>query len=140
MNDSPEHRMAIHEAGHALVGCLLGADIRLATVDSEVVQEYNSESAGGVLLHRRPDTETSLAITFAGSEAERLMYGESKDAGMGDATRAADMTYDYNEMQQAAQRARRILKDNRTDLEQLAERLIDHRTLEAHEIEQILRD
>lgn len=78
---------AFHEAGHAVVGTLLG--LTLNNVDIRRVGERNGVCAWSPLLYgdprqRKVDARGHIVTSFAGMEAQRLVNPDADDAAGSD--------------------------------------------------------
>jgi ATP-dependent Zn protease len=133
---------AQHEAGHALVGLLVGLTPRSISIepsfdaDGSTTWVEASESHGAF---------ENIIVRVAGSEAER-MFGSADEGHASDLKLArviAEMICsDDDEIDDVIERARgcacRILKTNFAALTSLAVALLDKRTLDLGEIEEIV--
>ena len=86
--DTPECRLAVHEAGHAVAGwcCTLVGEVTVATIE---------DKSGGFVRHSYyaiggPEAEwCEMVISFAGVTAEAMVYSRWRTAGSeGDLSRA----------------------------------------------------
>ncbi len=129
---SEDAAVAQHEGAHALVARLLGATPTSVTI------EPSAGFGGKMILASEPDrTFERLIICVAGDEGERLFGGGSDTACEDDLRQARALASD-DEIRRARRAARSILKANFTALAALAVALIDRRTLDLAEIDEII--
>ncbi|MBN1259804.1 MAG: AAA family ATPase [Anaerolineae bacterium] len=78
-------RIAYHEAGHALVGCLTGdVPVQATIVGRGTAGGYvERESEENKLIHTRGELETLICRTMGGRAAEVLIYGEDEGLSTG---------------------------------------------------------
>jgi hypothetical protein len=132
---------AQHEAGHALVGLLIGLTPRSITIEPDFDADGSTTWVEASESHGAFE---NIIARMAGSESERL-FG-SADEGAGSDLRHARVVAgwcpDDDDIDDIIERARgcarRILKTNFAALTSLAVALLDKRTLDLGEIEEIV--
>lgn len=83
--------VAVHEAGHAIVGVMVEADrLQSVTISETVSSAIRTQSLGGTLFEerlfeRRTSTffDNKIAVLLAGMAAERLVFGEHTNGSGG---------------------------------------------------------
>ena len=135
---SEDRAVAQHEAAHALTGQLLGLTPRHVTV------EPNHCYGGMTAWASEPDRafETIVAL-MAGNEGEKLFGGGSDNGCKGDLSAARALADSISDdvdgtIKRARRAARKILKANFVPLTKLAIALLDRRTLDLAEIEEVI--
>jgi DNA polymerase III delta prime subunit len=81
-----------HEAGHVIVGHILGDEAGRVFVEARALREVGSDGTGGfttmnevpTLRRRAPQYMAQITILLAGLAAETHLLGDSSDAGGGD--------------------------------------------------------
>jgi ATP-dependent Zn protease len=124
--------VAQHEAAHALVARLLGADRIVATIEA-------GAGFGGMTTWANEPTRVfdRVVIRVAGAEGEKLFGASSESCCKDDLAQARALASDA-EIKRARRAARSIMKANFTALAALAVALIDRRTLDLAEIDEII--
>jgi ATP-dependent Zn protease len=127
---------AQHEAGHALVGLLLGLTPRSVTI------EPGFDSEGMTRIGNKGTSAFDRCIfSMAGSESERL-FGSRDDGHQDDLMQAriqaGAISEDVDDVERARVVARSILKSNFAALTALAVELLAARSLDRSEIEEII--
>ncbi|WP_312890821.1 AAA family ATPase [Microvirga aerilata] len=97
LSDADFRRACIHEAGHAVVGCLLLKESGKAPVESRVFRAASADSEAGVtnfeyatdLLRTRQAYLAEITGILAGLAAEEVVLGVRSDSGGG--SRGADL-------------------------------------------------
>jgi SpoVK/Ycf46/Vps4 family AAA+-type ATPase len=97
LSDADFRRACIHEAGHAVVGCLLLTESGKAPVEARVFRAASAGSEAGVtdfrhatdLLRTRPAYLAEITAVLAGLAAEEVVLGSRSDSGGG--SRGADL-------------------------------------------------
>ncbi|MBO1905318.1 AAA family ATPase [Microvirga sp. 3-52] len=90
-------RVCVHEAGHAVVGCLLLKESGMAPVETRVFREASADSNAGVtlmrhatdLLRTRSAYLAQITGLMAGIAAEEVVLGARSDGGGG--SKGADL-------------------------------------------------
>ena len=88
-------RVAIHEAGHALIAWRNGMDVPRITILPRArflgaVQASNPE---GTVLSSRQSVQNELGLCLGGIAAEQVVYGSYNTGGVGDLKNARDIVY-----------------------------------------------
>jgi DNA polymerase III delta prime subunit len=81
-----------HEAGHVIVGHLLGNEAGRVFIEARALREVDNDGTGGfttmnqipTLRRRKPQYLAQITILLAGLAAETHLLGDSSDAGGGD--------------------------------------------------------
>ena len=177
-----KERVAYHEAGHTLVGWVLGSAVTVEKVS--IVARGHALGLTWSLpiedrrLKTRSQIEEEMAAALAGLAAEKIVYDDPSGGSQSDLLRATSlarqMVYDlgmselgpvflgsresgYNVehsdklteeadrevrrlLDDADQRARTVLSAYRSHLDRLVELLVEHETLEYHDLEKALGD
>ncbi|PWE52128.1 ATPase [Metarhizobium album] len=92
LSDDELRRVAVHEAGHAVVGTLLFPDsIRYVYVERDVPVNPVSRVVGAAVFQHATETagtpeyyDNRIAMMLGGSAAEQLVFGERSDGAGGD--------------------------------------------------------
>jgi ATP-dependent Zn protease len=130
--------VAQHEASHALTGRLLGLDVTAATV------EPGARFAGMTFCASAPDRAfDTIVMLMAGNEGEKLFGGGSDNGCKNDLRQARALAASISDdvkgtIKRARRCARKILVANFVPLTKLALALIERRTLDAAEIEELI--
>jgi hypothetical protein len=128
---SEDAATAQHEAAHALISRLLGLNPRSVTIEPGA--DYGGMTILASASHRVFDR---IVCLVAGSEAERMFGGP--DNGCKNDLLQARALADEDMIKRARRVARKILKANLGPLTKLAIALLDRRTLDLAEIEEII--
>jgi ATP-dependent Zn protease len=152
--------IAYHEAGHALMAILLGGEVRLLTIEPDNDDGPDRQGDTQVLWRRsgmsdREFAETAVQVNLAGPVAEMIYLGDPYHPGL-----IAEWAADWEDAWQAAERIHRDERQRLEFLERmsvqlhrrfrqeqmwaalaaLADNLLAHETLEAEQVEEIVRD
>ncbi len=152
--------IAYHEAGHALMAALLGGEVRLVTIEPDNDDGPDRQGDTQVLWRRsgmsdREFAEKAIQVSLAGPVAEMIYSGDAYHPGM-----IAEWAADWDEAWQAAAcfhrderqrlaflermsiRLHRQLQQDETwaAVAALADNLLAHETLEAEQVEEIVRE
>jgi ATP-dependent Zn protease len=135
---------AQHEGGHALVGLLLGLNPTETTIDP------GPGYGGRTTFARTRTSETGfrafdrIVFSMAGPEAEKMFSSADNDGGgKGDLAQARALAASISDdvegtIKRARRCARKILKANFVPLTKIAIALLDRRTLDLAEVEELL--
>ncbi len=132
---SEDAAVAQHEASHALVGRLLGLTLTSATVEPDA--RFGGCTTWASALE-------TIVLLVAGNEGEKLFGGGSDNGCKNDLAQARALARSISDdeigdtIKRARRAARSILKANFVPLTKLAIALIDRRTLDLAEIEEII--
>ena len=182
LEPTEKRRVAYHEAGHTLVGWVLGSAVTVEKVS--IVARGHALGLTWSLpiedrrLKTRSQIEEEMAAALAGLAAEMIVFDDPSGGSQSDLLRATSlarqMVYDlgmselgpvflgsresgYNVehsdrlteeadrevrrlLSNADERARTVLTAYRTHLDRLVELLVEHETLEFHDLEKALGD
>ena len=152
--------IAYHEAGHALMALLLGGEVRSVTIEPDNDDGPERQGDTQVLWRRSRMTdkqfaETAIQVSLAGPVAEMIYSGDPYHPGL-----IAEWAADWDEAWQAAALLHRDERQRLAFLEQtsirlhhqlqqeemwaalaaLADSLLAHETLEAEQVEEIVRE
>lgn len=91
LSDADFRRVCVHEAGHAVIGCLLFGEAGKIPVEARVFREASAESNVGVtsmrhasdLLRTRAAYLAEITGLLAGIAAEEVVFGARSDGGGG---------------------------------------------------------
>ncbi len=158
MNEQSRKSTAIHEAGHAVIGRVLGLPCGEATVtpnESESEAGYAITADPWAILwtweHRGKFRQARSAFcgkilgTMAGTEAERELLGQCAGGDSDDRHQIAMMAdsegwgdrWDRYEPRMRRQ-TRRLVRKHRDKIERVAQALLERGVLEAHEIDALI--
>jgi Peptidase family M41 len=139
--EQTEARTAIHEAGHAIIGNVLGLTVVRATIEPEGASD-------GIVQYQPKISDSQLLLcTVAGREAEMVHFGDAGNGDGGDirnarriALRMTDGDSVMAEKIIARNRAiaRRLLRRERGPLARVAELLVERRTLVWPESDEVI--
>lgn len=156
MNDQARERTAVHEAGHAVLCCVLRVPFRRVTI------KPRGDSAGRVVGRAwpasfRPDVsfgphvarrlEAEIMVLFGGYVAEREHFGDEpgEDGWSADREKIADLIL-YLAGPEAQRRVDELrarslehLRDTWPAVEAVARRLLEAETLKAPEVRRVYR-
>lgn len=152
--------IAYHEAGHALMAALLGGEVRSVTIEPDNDDGPDRQGDTQVLWRRsgmsdKQFAEAAIQVSLAGPVAEMIYSGDPYHPGL-----IAEWAADWNEAWQSAALIHRDERQRLAFLEQtsirlhcqlqqdetwaalaaLADNLLAHETLEAEQVEEILRE
>jgi ATP-dependent Zn protease len=134
---------AYHEAGHAVVACILGIAVERVTIEEDQRLGFTgrtfrkilkTDASPRVIVRRR---RNDLAVHVAGPIAElRFNPNANREAFSHDYTEAERLAFGNKqfEIQDAERRADDLLCRHWPLVEHVAAALIDHRTLNKHEL------
>lgn len=137
---------AEHEAGHGAAAQALGIPV----LGMEIHDDGSGETRWADHYYRdaQRDAYDAAVIDVAGQESGAAWleqrYGYTRERALEDTAGRSD--YDLSQLRsdaaragisetQARQRARDIIRDHRTDIDELARRLVDHGSLDEWELE-----
>lgn len=138
-----DHRTAHHEAGHAVIGRVLGLDGGLVT------RVKNNDSDGRAQFRAGSGTvEAHIITTMAGWETERVFGFDNEDDEMtegaghdrseiGFMCLKADQPIDIERLRR---KTRRLVRKHRDKIGCVALALLERRTLQAEEIDALMED
>ena len=152
--------IAYHEAGHALMAILLGGEVRLVTIEPDNDDGPERQGDTQVLWRRsgmsdREFAEKAIQVSLAGPVAEMIYSGDPYHPGL-----IAEWAADWDEAWGSASLIHRDERQRLAFLEQtsiglyrqlrqvemwaalaaLADNLLAHETLEAEQVEEIVRE
>ena len=151
------YRTAVHEAGHAVIGRVLGFPCGRATivpdpdkgtegcaqVDTSLETWFNCESTRSeFVLHR-----ASIIVSLAAEEAEMDVLGSASDGYDADnesvmlcAMEMSDVALDPDQrvMQRLRRQTARLVRKHRDKIERVAAALMERRTLSGGEIDELM--
>ena len=152
--------IAYHEAGHALMAVLLGGEVRSVTIEPDNDDGPDRQGDTQVLWRRsrmsdKQFAEAAIQVSLAGPVAEMIYSGDPYHPGL-----IAEWAADWEEAWQAAALLHRDERQRLAFLEQtsirlhrqlqqneiwaalaaLADNLLAHETLEAEQVEEIVRE
>ena len=155
-------RVAVHEAGHAIVGRALGLSCGKVTIEPEDMWRVVWSASGqleqvrdGVLeahaeIWRRwyPERDASrqeldhayVTMSLAGAEAERVIFGNIEpDCNAGD-LRITNRVIGDNPalLAKLRKKARSLVRKNRSDIERVAKSLLHRGTLFSMQVDRLL--
>ena len=151
-SEEMRRRIAVHEAGHALVSRLLWPERKLAVISIQA----DAGSMGKVVGETEPGQNTEsnlkaqLAVLFGGRNAERLVWGEHSTGCQMDMEQARQLasymirqvamgelgvTTELDLLREADQRAEEALAAHKKELLQLADCLVEKGIIDGAEWE-----
>ena len=153
---------AVHEAGHAVIGRILNLPCGKATI----VPDFDEETNGFALVTREPDTNrahwydhhdkwrglevvfhANILVSMAGAEAERVVIGCDYGGDSDDETNISWMGASMMDtlsperdrlLAQLRRHTSRLVRKHRLRIERVAFALMEHRTLQGHEIDELV--
>ena len=144
-----DERLAVHEAGHALVDYLQGVDVYHVTIEGgegyegRVRSEQPNYTPGMGYDHE--EAKDQLRTLCAGMEAERLIFGDGvldgsdreqvARLGLSNAPKNKEGIRDSSIF---AEQAREMLEKHRSALEALAQFLLEERRISGSELGKFL--
>ncbi|WP_429818089.1 AAA family ATPase [Ensifer sp. B1-9] len=101
LTSDKKHRLAVHEAGHAIVAVALGKSVQKVRITDHVLEGYEGPIGETVFasdsnqFQRAEDFQNSITVMLGGIAAERLLLGDHASGAGGqhssDLVRATDL-------------------------------------------------
>lgn len=150
-SDDMRKRIAIHEAGHALVSSIVCPErtIKEITINADAASMGKAVVESDYSNNTEKSLKGQLAILFGGRNAERLLLGDHSAGCMEDISRAKHLanymidqlamgdfgvTTEIDLLKEADKTAMETLQKYKDKLEKLAKRLFDNGTIIGHEV------
>ncbi|MCS4191703.1 ATP-dependent Zn protease [Salinibacter ruber] len=147
MFEADEHRIAVHEAGHVVVGHVEGVPIKGVTLDAEEAEE----GFGGVWFPKPTEmTEEDLVsrgrVAWAGSVAESLVFDSAlQTSWRADVMLVFELSDEHGQevgpfyvRDEVKEAARQVLNANRNALDEVTRLLLRHGTVDGEQLTTIL--
>ena len=135
-----EHRTAHHEAGHAVIGRVLGLECRYVTIVED----------GPHAKFRNTGTtvEVNIITTMAGWETERVFGFDNEDDELteGAARDRSDigmLCWRSNftiDIERVRRKTRRLVRKHRACIERVANALLERKTMTAEEVDALMEE
>jgi ATP-dependent Zn protease len=154
--DDLKRRIAVHEAGHAVIGRALGIPVRQVTILENEDARGHAEISDPIATWQRGDgpraklANSFVVMLFAGGEAERVLLRGPSELDGNDCQRATaclaeagavpgasfvgDEHFDRHEAN-LRRRATSLVQQHRSRIERLAEALVERETLTSLEVD-----
>jgi cell division protease FtsH len=153
--DNLKRRIAVHEAGHAVIGRALGLPVGQVTIRENEDARGRAQISDPIATWRRGDgpraklANSFVVMLFAGGEAERILLRGPSELDGNDCRRATaclaeagavpgasvgDEHFDRHEAS-LRRRATTLVRQHRSRIEQLAEALVERETLTSLEVD-----
>lgn len=140
-----EHRAAHHEAGHAVIGRVLGREGGLVMIEQA---SHGYDTGGRAMFREGGPVEAHIMTTMAGWETEREFGFDNEDnaivegaghdrANIGFMCAKADQPIDVERLRR---KTRRLVKKNRDKIDRVAKALLERKTLQAEEVDALMVD
>ncbi|MCD8109611.1 MAG: AAA family ATPase [Clostridiales bacterium] len=157
-SEEKEKRIAVHEAGHALVSVILSPEreIKMLSVEENAVSGGTTSisiESQGMLTEKF--LKADLAVCFGGRNAERLIFGDNDAGAAHDIYRAREnarimvelwgmgefgVTTPMDFLREADRTATRVLTEHRDMLERISEELRKRKNISGEELVELINE